>query len=101
MSTDTRPLDLQLQRRSIFNVDDAAGVRIACRAGSVWITLDNDPRDIVLEAGESFTGTDHRRAMIYALDTASLALSDGQAAVAAAALQALPRRTRAFEQALT
>jgi hypothetical protein len=104
MNTAPRHLDLRLQPRSIFSVPDAAGVQIACRDGSVWITLDNDPRDIVLEAGQSFVGTDHRRAMIYALDASSIVLSDE--ASAASSRTPLPARRLqprgpVFEQALT
>ncbi|HSV54211.1 MAG TPA: DUF2917 domain-containing protein [Burkholderiaceae bacterium] len=102
MNTDTNRLDLRLQPRSIFSVPDAAGVQIACHEGSLWITLDNDPRDIVLNAGESFVGSEHRRALIYALDTSSLALTD--AAHAAARKETPARRLQprgpVFEQVL-
>jgi hypothetical protein len=76
MNIATQHLALRLPRRSIFSVPDAAGVEIACEDGSIWITLDNDPRDIVLEAGQSFINTDHRRATIYALENASVGLSE-------------------------
>lgn len=103
MNTDTNRLDLRLQQRSIFSVPDAAGVQIACREGSLWITLDNDPRDIVLNAGESFVGTEHRRALIYALDRSSLALSDAAHAMAKKTIPArrLQPRGPVFEQALS
>ena len=104
MNIATQRLDLRLPRRSIFSVPDAAGIEIACQDGSIWITLDNDPRDIVLEAGQSFTDTGHRRAMIYALETASVGLSDGSfsastASTAPAAHRPVARRP-VFEQAL-
>ena len=34
---------------------DAAGYTVQCCAGTVWITQENDARDIYLSAGESFT----------------------------------------------
>lgn len=77
MNTGIHNLNLQLPRRGIFHVPDASGVQIACHSGSVWITLDNDPRDIVLQAGESYAGTERRRAIIYALDASRLALTEG------------------------
>jgi hypothetical protein len=55
-------------------------VQILCRSGSLWVTLDGDPRDIVLDAGDQFTATEHRRALIYALGSASLSLSMAPAA---------------------
>jgi hypothetical protein len=59
--------EIGLAARSLFEIPDAAGVRIVCRRGSLWLTLDNDTRDIVLEPGESFVTTEHRRALLYAL----------------------------------
>ena len=46
----------------LFDLPDAAAVRVRCTAGSLWITLDHEPRDIVLVPGESFSTPDHRRA---------------------------------------
>ena len=45
---------LPLSRRQIHRIDDARGLRIRCREGSVWVTVDGDPRDYVLERGQSF-----------------------------------------------
>lgn len=65
-------MDIELQPQALYRLPDAAGVRIACRSGSVWITLDDDPRDIVLEAGGSFTTGEHRRALVFAFEGSSL-----------------------------
>lgn len=73
-----------LPRRAMITLPDAAGVEIVCRTGALWITLDNDPRDIVVEAGERFCTTEHRPAIIYALKPSSLALHQGTAAQVAA-----------------
>jgi hypothetical protein len=75
MTTATHHFELQLDAKTMFDVTDAAGVTILCREGSLWVTLDGDPRDIVLDAGASFTPSDHRRALIYALAPASLSLA--------------------------
>ena len=45
MNTATHHLDLSLEPKALFNVSDAAGVQILCRSGSLWVTLDGDPRD--------------------------------------------------------
>ena len=74
------PFVLQLPHRSLYRVDDAAGVRFSCREGVVWITLDNDPRDIVLEAGQQFTGDAHARALIYAMQPSSIQIGAPQQA---------------------
>jgi len=80
----TRQMDLTLEPKALFQVSDAAGVQIACHGGSLWITLDGDPRDILLEAGERFTATEHRRALIYALAPSTLRLAMDAAAPATA-----------------
>ena len=64
----------QLAARRLFDVPDAAAVQIRCTAGSLWITLDHDPRDIILAPGESFLTTEHKRALLYALEPAAFAL---------------------------
>ena len=68
----THPYEVRLAARGLYAIADVSGLRIACEQGSVWITLDDDPRDIVLEPGESFRGSEHRRALIYALKTCQL-----------------------------
>ena len=61
-------VSLNLQHQAIFSVPDSAKVRITCVEGSVWITLDNDPRDVILDACQVFSSQEHRRAIIYALE---------------------------------
>jgi hypothetical protein len=58
---------ISLDHHSLHQLPDAAGLQIRCHSGTVWITLDHDTRDIVLEAGESFATPEHRRALVYAL----------------------------------
>jgi len=48
------------------------GQRMECVDGCVWITLDGDPRDIVLEAGQTFTADRNQRALIHALEASLL-----------------------------
>lgn len=71
----TNQLDLALAHQAMFIVPDVSGVQIVCREGSLWITLDNDPRDVVLAPGESFITTEHRRVLIYAMRSSALTLA--------------------------
>jgi hypothetical protein len=71
--------EIGLAARGLFEIPDAADVRIECRRGSLWLTLDNDPRDIVLEPGESFVTGEHRRALLYALRPACIAVGPAAA----------------------
>lgn len=59
-------------------VEIAQPARIECREGSVWITLDHDPRDIVLERGETFEHDGLRRALVYAFEPSTLELRPAQ-----------------------
>ena len=63
---------VNLQPRAMFSVPDAADVRITCAEGAVWITLDHDVRDILLDLGEVFVGREHSRAIIYALKPSTI-----------------------------
>lgn len=67
MNLNSEQLGVQLGRNAMFTMDDAADVRFSCRAGTLWITLDGDGRDIVLEPGDSFSSPEHRRALVWAL----------------------------------
>ena len=75
MLIDVPRTHLLLQRGQTSRLPDARATHLCSAAGTLWITVDHDPRDIVLEPGESFTGAEHRPAMIYALQPSSLALS--------------------------
>lgn len=63
-----------LPARQLFALPDPSGVRILCTAGTLWLTLDHDPRDIVLKPGDSFEAEDARRALLYAFEPACFAL---------------------------
>jgi hypothetical protein len=44
----------RLARGESLKVRDGAGRMVMCCAGTVWITQENDARDIYLTAGETF-----------------------------------------------
>lgn len=74
MHTGSSRYQVALEHQGLFEIADAAAVNLRCDRGNLWITLDNDPRDIVLRAGEAFTTGEHRRALVYALSPAALTL---------------------------
>ncbi len=47
---------------------------VVATGGALWLTLDNDPRDIVLEPGQACTIDGRRRALVHALADAVLVL---------------------------
>ena len=70
-----QPQDLHLAARAVHSIADVHGLQLRCNEGTLWLTLDHDPRDVILEAGESFTGTEHRRGVVYALADAQLSMT--------------------------
>jgi hypothetical protein len=56
---------------------DAVGWTVKPLAGTVWITLDQDSRDIVLEAGQSFVVDRPGKTLISAMDDARVCVSRG------------------------
>lgn len=65
--TETLPRDLRLEHKALYSLPDAAGLALTCHEGVVWLTVDGDPRDFVLEAGETFETPERSRVLIYAL----------------------------------
>ena len=67
MNASTHSFKLALQHQGMFSAADAASVDIECRTGQVWITLDGEQQDYVLEVGDHFTTTAHSNLLLYAL----------------------------------
>ena len=73
----TQPYAAQeIARNNILEIKQAFGVTIECLEGSVWVTLDGDSRDVVLEAGQAFVVDRNQRTLIQALDAAHVRLID-------------------------
>jgi DUF2917 family protein len=83
MTTRFADRPVRLDTGELLDINDGEGFTVECLEGAVWVTQSNDPRDIVLDAGESFV-----------LDKPGLALvcaAAGPAVVAVeASMQLLP-----------
>lgn len=55
MAASPAPTRLLLQRGQASRLPEAGAARLRSAAGTLWITLDHDRRDIVLEPGQCFT----------------------------------------------
>jgi hypothetical protein len=66
-----------LPARQLFEIRDGCGVRILCTAGSLWLTLDRDTRDVILQPGDSFEAEAPQRVLLYAFEASSFALAAG------------------------
>jgi len=76
---------LPLAHKATMRIEDPAGLEITCTRGSLWLTLDNDPRDVILTAGTpgaSFTTDRHSVAILYALEDSQLAVASTRTQVA-------------------
>lgn len=58
--------EISLGTSQFVTLSEAQGVRIECRAGSLWLTQTGDQRDVVLVSGQGFTLDRPGEALIYA-----------------------------------
>ena len=61
---------IPLVAHRLARLPDATSARIVCVTGTVWITIDNDPRDIVLAPGQSFLVDRRAGVLVYAIEDA-------------------------------
>lgn len=59
--------NLFLGKGQLLRLENACGTRVQCRSGTLWITIDNDRRDVVLEAGESFVLDSQASTLVQAI----------------------------------
>lgn len=71
---------LSLAAGEVVTLDDARGVRIHARTGSVWVTEEANLRDHVLGPGETLVVSRGGRTLIQALQAAWVALDEPKAA---------------------
>lgn len=66
---------LTLQAGTTLAVTHPRGQRIECLRGSLWLTHDGDPKDVVLAAGDCYTADRDARLLVYGLDAAELRIA--------------------------
>jgi hypothetical protein len=75
MRIELEPGALRLARGQTVRVIDALGSTIRCAEGSVWITEQDVPQDVVLEAGGSYRLSRRGLALVHAFGDATVALA--------------------------
>lgn len=60
---------------SIVAIPRPAGRVVACGHGSLWITHDGDPRDVVISSGESYASDSTSRMLVYGLEASSVTMA--------------------------
>ena len=65
---------VSLAPRALHRIRDGEGLILLCLKGAVWVTQEDDVRDIILTAGESFTLDRKGLAVLYALSAACIGM---------------------------
>ena len=66
-----RNAPIALDRGALHRIRDGAGLTVLCLKGSLWLTQQDDHRDVVLGAGEAFTLDRPGLAVLFALSSAA------------------------------
>ena len=65
---------LALEPGQVVTLDDAQGVRIRATGGSVWVTYEDNLKDLVIGPGETLVIARNGRTVVQALQPAQVAL---------------------------
>jgi len=69
-TNDLRPASISLPKGAIHRLPKGRGQRIESLRGSLWVTIDNDRRDILVNPGKGFSIDRDGDTLISALDDA-------------------------------
>lgn len=58
---------LPLAHRDVLRLGDAAGLQLASAGGTLWVTVDGETRDIVLQPGQSVRIESHADTVVSPL----------------------------------
>lgn len=67
-------MKIALQRGQFLRVVNGAGSTVTAHGGSVWITEQDNPRDVVLRSGQNMTLRRSGVALVEAFEDASIFL---------------------------
>src|ERR1700693_718285 len=67
MKIDFGPSSFNLARDGVMVLREAAGVRVVCLSGAVWLTQEGREEDVILNAGEKFRIANRGLTLITAL----------------------------------
>lgn len=68
------PAARQLDKGANAWIARPLGRIITCESGTLWLTFDNEPLDLILEAGESHHCVKHSKLLIHALAAARMSV---------------------------
>src|SRR5450759_3337570 len=67
--------NFEVRREQVLSLRDAAGTRLRCTRGSLWLTQDGGGQDIVLAPGECFTVERDGLTLVNALKDGSVLIA--------------------------
>ena len=68
---------LSLETGQVVALDDACGMRISTRTGSIWVTEEGDGRDHVVGPGQALVVSRNGRTLVQALKSSWISIVDG------------------------
>jgi hypothetical protein len=71
---------LALAAGQILTLDDAEGLRILARSGTVWVTEEGNPDDHIVGPGDTLIVAHPGRTLVQAIDPAWISLAEGDGA---------------------
>lgn len=74
MDIDISRAVIELDAQNVLALRDGQGGSVLCLEGTVWITQENDPADVVLEPGESLELTRKGSAVVQAMADSRIAV---------------------------
>ncbi|NTV71772.1 MAG: DUF2917 domain-containing protein [Azonexaceae bacterium] len=66
--------EICLQQDRPIRLTDAAGTRVRCLRGTIWITVANEPDDVFLESGQSYLISRDGLSLVERIGTSSIQL---------------------------
>ena len=83
--------ELCLKKNQLVKVRGGIGHTVLCHSGSIWVTQDGDPRDVVLGAGQVFTLDRSGPALLQAFESGSVSIRRAAPSAGATGLPAFLR----------
>jgi hypothetical protein len=74
MRLDLKQPILSLETGQVLTLQDAAGRRISARSGTVWVTEEGRPHDLIVEGGDSIVLERDGRTVVQALAPSVVAI---------------------------
>ena len=75
-TADLHPAAIELRKGAIHHLPHGRGLRIEALSGSLWVTIDNDLRDILVSPARGFSIDRNGETLISALDDARFVVLD-------------------------